>query len=292
MSNCENIRFKIKYSTSPVSAALWPSSWPAQRCPRWWCRKPRWQPAHHGNTWAQANGIVPTETKEVHVDLENTALKNDRFIKLPYSQQGTINHKCNVIRPRCAYQARCSAKTIFDRPWFPYLTQLQTWKLTKRGRFSEISREQSSCSIEIPIWMRELNVQYRHGFELPSGKNSSTLSILLRDFHKKVPSNCRSWQTKGKSKKVGQVPHKKGVKLLVFSNFETIFFPVRPCPISRTWLWCRRGRAFAWGRPRLWWTPGTRGIDPWQTAAPGTTSLPQTLRVRQAVGNDLICDFH
>ena len=75
-----------------------------------------------------------------------------------------------------------------------------------------------------------------------------------------------------------------------FPNFETLFIPVRPCPISRTWLWCRRDRVFAWGRPHLWWTPGTRGTGPWQTAAPGTTSLPQTLRVRQAVGNDHICD--
>ena len=141
-----------------------------------------------GSCWFGKYGI-----EEWSVGYELMSLQSS---KLPYSQQGTINHKCNVIRPRCAYQARCSAKTIFDRPWFPYLTQLQTWKLTKRGRFSEISREQSSCSIEIPIWMRELNVQYRHGFELPSGKNSSTLSILLRDFHKELPSNCISWQTK------------------------------------------------------------------------------------------------
>lgn len=41
-----------EYSDSPVSAAPWPSSWPARRCPRWWCRTPQWRPELRGSTWA------------------------------------------------------------------------------------------------------------------------------------------------------------------------------------------------------------------------------------------------
>ncbi len=54
------------------------------------------------------------------------------------------------------------------------------------------------------------------------------------------------------------------------------------CPRSRTWPWCRRWSPFVWGRRRQWCSPGTRGIDPWQSAAPSSTCPPRTRRAELA----------